>query len=199
MRKLLLASTNKGKLRELQALLADEDWQILSLADYPDYIAPEETGDSFAENALLKARAAAAYTGLITLADDSGLTVDFLGGAPGINSARYAGEGCSSADCNSKLLKELKGTPRELRKAAFICVIAVVLPGGGQQVFCGRLQGLIAEDYAGEGGFGYDPLFYLPHYDKTVAQLSAEQKNKISHRARALAAAKEYLRGIEEI
>lgn len=199
MKKLLLASTNKGKLRELQALLADENWQILSLADYPDYIAPEETGDSFAENALLKAKAAAAYTGLITLADDSGLTVDYLGGAPGIYSARYAGEGCTPADCNSKLLNELKGMPRELRKAAFVCVIAVVFPGGGQQVFCGRLQGVIAEDYAGEGGFGYDPLFYLPSYDKTLAQLSIEQKNKISHRARALAAAKEYLRSIVEI
>ena len=199
MRKLLLASTNQGKLRELQALLAGEGWQVLSLADYPDFIAPPETGESFAENALLKAHAAAAYTGLITLADDSGLTVDCLGGAPGIYSARYAGESCTPAECNEKLLRQLAGTPMPLRTAAFVCVLAIVIPDGAQQIFCGRLEGLIAEDYAGEGGFGYDPLFYLPPYKQTVAQLSAEQKNEISHRARALRDAKEYMRSINQI
>lgn len=184
----VLVSHNKKKIAELRAILADvcPDLTLLSAgeAGLPDDI-PED-GDTFADNALIKARAAAAL-GYIGIADDSGLTVDALGGAPGVYSARYAGEHGDDAANNAKLLRELAARPNEPRTAAFVCAMACVFPDGGSFTCEGRCPGEILESARGEGGFGYDPLFLYVPAGKSFAELSGEEKNRISHRARALA------------
>lgn len=185
--RLVLASTNPGKRREIEALLAPLGIGVATAAElgFTEEIA--ETGDTFQENARLKACAVARALGLPALADDSGLAVQALGGAPGVYSARYAGGGGDAAN-NAKLLAEMAGTPPERRGAAFICVMVCCRPDGRILQTQGRLEGRIALAADGQGGFGYDPVFELPQRGLTVARLSTEEKNAVSHRGQALRA-----------
>lgn len=192
--KLILATRNADKVREITRILEDLPVEILSLEKLPG--APEaiEDGRTFEENAVKKARSASEYSGETSLAEDSGLMVDHLGGAPGILSARFAGEDASYKLNNDKLLSLLKGINLEDRTAAFVCVAAVYTPDGSVRLFRGACRGFISEEPSGASGFGYDPVFFVPEYGKTFAELGEEVKNRISHRARALAKVKEYLR-----
>ncbi len=174
-------------------MLVDLGINVVSLNDFPEIPEIVEDGKSFLENALKKGRAVAEATGETVLADDSGLEVDALGGAPGIHSARYAGDDASDLQNNRKLLEELKGIPTAKRAAAFRCVMVLYSPDGRFEAFEGLWEGRIAETPAGKGGFGYDPLFFLPGEGMTVAQLSPEVKNSVSHRAQAFAKLKERL------
>ncbi|WP_031513059.1 XTP/dITP diphosphatase [Desulfofalx alkaliphila] len=196
--KMVLASGNQGKLTELKTMLAHLNIEVLSLADYPEMPETVEDGHSFESNAQKKAREAAEYTGLLALADDSGLEVDFLNGQPGVHSARFAGEPKDDAANNEKLLQLLKGLPWEKRTARFRCVIAICTPAGEMYTADGSCAGFILEQSRGDGGFGYDPLFYVPQYDKTFAELTMEEKNKISHRGIALKKAVQILERIKE-
>lgn len=188
---LVIASRNRGKVDEYRELL-QLSVNILSLADFPDIPPIEETGTTFRENALLKARVAAA-TGRIALADDSGLEVDYLHGAPGVFSSRYAGPEQSDAANNRKLLKALHGVPLSERSARFRCVIAVVTPEGKEFWGEGVCEGIITFKPRGTNGFGYDPLFLIPSLGKTFAELGPEVKNRISHRAHAMRAVRDIL------
>ena len=180
-RTIVIATKNKGKLREFRSILADAYDDILSLADFDDIPDIEETGLSFRENALIKAKATSDFLGMDAIGDDSGLVVDALDGAPGIYSARYAGDGASDDENNKKLLSELKGEKN--REARFVCCIALVLTDGTREFFEGECCGQIIQEKRGESGFGYDPVFYVPQYGKTMAQLGPDIKNSISHRA----------------
>ncbi len=191
--KIVLASRNQGKLQEFKALLASLPVEVASLQNYPEVPEVAEDGATFAENAVKKARAVAAATGLWALADDSGLEVDYLNGAPGVYSARFAGEGRDDRANNEKLLRLLAGVPPEKRTARFRCVVAVATPGGEVYTAEGACAGVIAAEPRGNRGFGYDPLFFVPQLGKTFAELDPEVKNTISHRARALAGAREIL------
>lgn len=191
---LLIATGNQHKIHEISLLLADIPVTIKTLVDFPLLCLPPETGDSFHANAAIKAEAASKETGLLTLADDSGLEVDALHGAPGVYSARFAGNGHDDAANNDKLLKLLKGVPEAERSARFRCSIALAEPGKQTVFFDGICEGFIALSLQGNGGFGYDPLLYLPKLGKTVAQLTETEKNSLSHRAKALQKAKVYLR-----
>lgn len=193
MKELLVATGNAGKVKELGALLEGTGVWLYSLRDFPGLPPVLEDGSTFEENAVKKAQSACAATGLPVIADDSGLLVAALGGRPGVYSARYAGEGCSDEANNLQLVGELAGTPQNLRTAAFRCVIALCLPDRECRTFTGELQGVILEAAAGSGGFGYDPLFMIPEYGMTLAELPLEIKNRISHRGRAFAALKQYL------
>lgn len=183
---LVLASHNAGKLKELQAMLGDSV-HLRSIGEFSS-VEPEETGLSFVENAILKARNAARISGLPALADDSGLAVDFLDGAPGIYSARYA-DGQGDAANNAKLLEALKDVPAEQRDAQFVCVLALVRHADDPlPIICeGLWHGRILSAASGEHGFGYDPLFWVPERDCSSAELSPVEKNQLSHRARAMA------------
>ncbi|KUK35931.1 MAG: XTP/dITP diphosphohydrolase [Clostridia bacterium] len=194
MNKLVIASRNRGKIAEYGEMLRDLPVEILSLADFPDLPEVRETGRTFRENALIKARAAAAATGLIALADDSGLEVDYLNGAPGVYSSRYAGPEQDDEANNRKLLAALEGVPMALRGARFRCVIAIVTPEGREFLSEGVCEGRISLAPRGRAGFGYDPLFLVPSLGKTFAELGPEVKNRISHRAQALRAARDMLR-----
>lgn len=186
-KRLLVATRNRGKVAELAELLGDLAVSWLSLDDVAVRETVAETGETFRENALLKARGYAQMTGLLTLADDSGLEVDALHGRPGVHTARYGGEGLSDAERYRLLLQEMADVPDEERAARFRCVMALVGADGRlHHVSEGVCPGRIAQDPAGEGGFGYDPVFYLPERGRTMAQLAAEEKNAISHRGRAL-------------
>ncbi len=180
---IVLATGNKGKIREFSGLLEGVFGRIISLNDLESPRDVLEDGETFKENALKKARAIAAYSGLPALADDSGLVVDSLGGRPGVYSARYAGEGATDRDNIAKLLTELSGI--EGRKARFVCVLALASPDGEEITAEGTCEGVILTEPRGEGGFGYDPVFYLPELGKTMAELPPEKKNTLSHRARA--------------
>ena len=184
--KIVLASRNRKKIGELRTILSESfsELEILSLDDVGILDEIEEDGKSFEENALIKARVAAT-SGYIGVGDDSGLTVDVLGGDPGIYSARYAG-GHDDADNNRLILKNLKDVPAEKRSAHFVSVIACVFPDGREIVARGECPGTMLFDYRGNGGFGYDPVFFVPALKKTFSQLSAEEKNAISHRGKAL-------------
>lgn len=184
--KILLATANRGKIKEIKHILEGLDLEIVTLDDYPGLRLPPEDGSTFRENALIKARAAASKTGVAALADDSGLEVDFLGGLPGIRSARYAGTGASDRDNWLKLLKELDGAPEEKRSARFRCAVALVWPDGGEEVFEGSFEGVISAEPKGAHGFGYDPVFFIPAMGKTAAELTPDEKNSVSHRAKAL-------------
>ncbi len=190
---LLLATNNKGKVREYKNLLRNLPYKLVTLADKGIATTVEETGKSLEENASLKATAFAAESQLLTLADDSGLEVEALGGEPGPLSARYAGENASDADRVNYLLSRLKDVPREKRSARFRCVIAIAIPCGKVELCCGECAGLITFAPRGEHGFGYDPVFYLPEFDKTMAELPAETKNRVSHRGRAARKARQVL------
>jgi XTP/dITP diphosphohydrolase len=185
-RKLLLATNNRGKVREYHSLLKDVPLKLVTLADEGIKTIVEETGKTFEENAGLKAKIIAAESRLLTLADDSGLEVDALGGEPGVLSARYAGEGTSDAEKVDYLLSRLKGIPEGKRSAQFRCVIAVAEPDGETEFFSGECRGVITLAPHGTNGFGYDPVFFIPELGKTMAELSFEEKNSISHRARAV-------------
>ncbi|AKG53348.1 nucleoside 5-triphosphatase RdgB [Dehalogenimonas sp. WBC-2] len=189
MPELLLATNNKGKVREYHTLLRDCGYRLVTPADKGISIEVPEIGKSFVENAVLKAKAFAAVSGLLTLADDSGLEVDALGGAPGIYSARYAGDKSSDTDNIDLLLHNLTDVPEDGRSARFRCVIAIVSQSGGTLWTEGKVEGTIASEAKGRYGFGYDPVFYLPELGKTMAELTPEEKNCLSHRASAASAA----------
>lgn len=183
---IVLATRNEGKVREFLNLLAGLDLNILSMKNFPDIGDIEESGTTFEENALLKAKTVSSKTGLIAIADDSGLEVDALDGRPGIYSARYAGEAASDRENYLKLLEEIKHLPEADRGAAFVCTIAVSTPSGESITAVGRCKGIIASGPEGEGGFGYDPVFYLPDSGCSMASISKEAKNNISHRGKAV-------------
>ena len=183
--KIILATQNQGKIRELQELLVDEGIEVLSLSDIPDWEDVEENGETFADNAALKARAAVQRTGLIALADDSGLEVDDLDGAPGVYSARYAGEPKDDERNNDKLLHLLETTSDDKRMARFRCALVMATPFGKEYLTEGVVEGQILRQRRGQDGFGYDPIFYLPEYARTMAELTMTEKNKLSHRAQA--------------
>ncbi len=185
--KLVIATRNQGKVREIREKFAPlREWEILSLQEAGDPPDVEEDGTTFAENALKKARAVAAFAGLPALADDSGLVVDALGGEPGVYSARYAGEGATDAQRNELVLSKLQGVPGERRSARFVCVMALAFPDGREYTVEGLCEGVILSEPRGGQGFGYDPIFFLPDLGRSMAELSLEEKNRISHRARAL-------------
>ncbi|MBC5626924.1 XTP/dITP diphosphatase [Clostridium sp. NSJ-49] len=200
MKKLIIASNNKKKIKELKAIVENLGWDVKSLADENIDIEVEEDGLTFEANAEKKAREI--YDFLIkrgdknfaVLSDDSGLEVDCLNGAPGVYSARYAGEHGNDAANNKKLLEELKNVKGEDRRGRFVCAIALIDTNGNSNIVRGTVEGLIKEELNGEGGFGYDPLFYYEPANMTFAELEASEKNKISHRANALKKIEEYLK-----
>ena len=192
-RKLLVATHNPGKVREYRSLLADLPLEVTYLDAEGITLEVEETGHTFAENAVLKATTYARTSGLWTWADDSGLEVDALDGAPGVYAARYGGSGLSDADRYRKLLDALTGVSWTRRTARFRCVVALATPTGDVQTADGACEGIIAFGPAGSNGFGYDPVFYLPDRGQTMAQLPAETKHEISHRGRAARAAETLL------
>lgn len=182
---IVLATRNKGKVKEMQELLKDFPVEVRSLNDFGPIPEAVEDGETFDENAYKKAHFTAKVLGLPAISDDSGLVVEALDGAPGVRSARYAGDNASDAENISKLLKEMEGTTN--RKAAFECVISLAVPSGPALTYEGRCEGEITTAPQGEGGFGYDPVFFYPPYGKTFAESSMEEKNKVSHRGKALA------------
>ncbi len=183
---MIVATRNRGKIREIREALRELGLRIYSLSDFTDVPEIEEDGKSFTENALKKARFYSKVFGKLTLADDSGLEVDSLKGLPGIYSARYAGKEASTRGNNQKLLNEMEGISLSKRGARFKCVIAMVSPDGREAIAEGSCKGRIGFKEKGRKGFGYDPLFILPKYGKTMAELSLEEKNRISHRGKAL-------------
>ncbi|HHU05201.1 MAG TPA: XTP/dITP diphosphatase [Clostridiales bacterium] len=196
--KFVLASNNIKKLKEMREILSELGLEVISQAEAGVNIEVEETGSTFEENAVLKATAVMEATGLPAVADDSGLMVDALGGEPGIYSARYGGEECKTdAERIEFLLRNMEDTDN--RSASFVSMIACVFPDGRRIVTKGECTGLILKEPRGSGGFGYDPVFYLPEFGVTMAEMSAEEKNKISHRAKALNNLKEELKRIYTI
>lgn len=192
--KLVLATRNQGKVREIGEILKDENGlELLSLCNYPDAPDVVEDGNTYEENAIKKASVLAEYTGHLTIADDSGLAVDALDGAPGVHSARYAGEESSDQDRIAKLLDALDTVPDDRRSARFICAVAIAEPLAQAQVVRGICKGWIIHTPRGKSGFGYDPVFVPVGYDKTFAELGDEIKNEISHRAKALDKARKLL------
>jgi len=195
---LVVATRNKKKLTEIRDLLADLDFSILSIEDFPDIPEIEEDGDTFEENARKKAVQVAQITERLTLADDSGLEIDYLKGEPGVRSARFAGENATDEDRNRKVLNLLKGVPKRERTARFRCAIAIASSDGQVEIVSGTREGEIGPEPRGSAGFGYDPIFIVPAYGKTFAELGQEKKNQISHRAIALKKAKNLLRTYTE-
>jgi XTP/dITP diphosphohydrolase len=193
MPELLLASSNQGKIKEYRILLDGLGYRITTLAEQQIEEVIAELGTSYGQNAQLKAVRYAGLSHLTALADDSGLEVDALGGAPGVQSARFAGEAATDADRVSLLLAKLNGVPWERRTARFKCVIAIASPEGLSEVCYGECQGIVAFETRGENGFGYDPIFYLPEMGKTMAELPLQLKNQISHRAQASQTARQVL------
>jgi len=186
----VLASNNKNKYREIKEILKKFRLRCFSLADAGIDIDIDETGETLKENAAIKARAVRnLIKDKIIIADDTGLEVDYLAGAPGVYSARFAGPECSYLDNNIKLLKIMRGVPKNQRKAVFKTVIHIIFPDGYEKSVIGKVKGLITENMRGENGFGYDPVFYLPSLKKTYAELNLSQKNKVSHRMQAICAA----------
>ena len=194
--RVVLATHNAGKIRELADPMADFGIEVVGLSLFPEIGEIEETGTTFEENALIKARAVCAATGLVAVADDSGLEVDALDKGPGVYSARYMGEDTPYTIKNQKILDLLAGVPEKKRTARFVCVIAAVLPDGREFTTKGTIEGIIGYESRGEGGFGYDPIFFVPEFGCSTAELTMEQKNKISHRGKALRAMKEVLKEV---
>ena len=190
---LVLATANRAKGRELRALLGDLPYRVLDLSDFPGVVLPPEGATSYAENALVKARTVARATGLIALADDSGIEVDALGGGPGVLSARYGGEGLTDADRNALMLRELRGVPPERRGARYRAGVAVVSPSGREATAEGVVEGRLLTEECGAGGFGYDPMFFHEPLGATFAEVTAEAKHAVSHRGRAMVRARAIL------
>lgn len=193
MKELVLATRNRHKGEELSALLADLGIRIRTLEEFPDAPDVVEDGETCEANAIKKATVVARHTGLLAVADDTGLMVEALDGRPGVLAARYAGEQATYEDNWRKLLRELKDVPPERRQARFVTVAAIARPSGDVKAVEGVLEGLITDAPAGSEGFGYDPVFWVPELGRTLAQLSPDEKNRVSHRARALAKVKEIL------
>lgn len=183
---LVLATNNKDKIREIRELLDDLPITILTREDFLDFPDPEETGETLEENAILKATAIRDFCDMPALADDSGLEVDALDGAPGVYSSRYAGEDVTYRDNNEKLLRELKDVPEKKRTARFRCVIAIAWLDGTVETVDGAAEGRITTDIAGRDGFGYDPVFFYPPAGRRFSEMSSEEKNEVSHRGKAL-------------
>ena len=197
LKKIVVASRNTGKIREIRSVLEPLGFEVLSSEDFPEIGEIEETGETFTENAMIKAQYVGEKTGLPALADDSGLEVDYLNGRPGIFSARYSGENASDEENNQKLLEELSGVPYAERTARYVCALAIFRPDSRTFVNVeGICEGIILEDYRGNGGFGYDPLFLYPDIEKTFAEIPLEIKNKLSHRGKALDALKKVLQNL---
>jgi XTP/dITP diphosphohydrolase len=194
-RPLVLGSSNPDKQREMTELLEGLGWEVRSLGDFDPIAAPEETGTTFEENAALKARYYSDATGIACVADDSGLVVDALDGAPGIYSARFAGPDANAGQNNAKLLELLQDIPWHERTARFVCCAAFAAPGQDPQVVRGEVEGHIAMTPSGAGGFGYDPLFVPQGQDTTFGEMTASAKHALSHRGRALQALRKYLEG----
>ena len=193
---LVLATRNIHKAKEIQAFLEGLGYRILTLEAFPSVPEVVEDGDSYEANAMKKAKMTALHTGKMALADDTGLEVDALQGQPGLFSARFAGEGVTYADNRRKLLSLLKDVPPRKRTARFRCVMVLAMPGGQTRTVEGVVEGTITQEECGEGGFGYDPVFYLPALGKTLAQLTFEEKNRVSHRAKALQQIREILKSV---
>ena len=191
---LVLATANRAKGRELAALLADLPYRIRDLSAYPGVVLPQEGESSYAENALGKARTVTMATGALALADDSGIEVDALGGRPGVLSARYGGPDLTDPERNALVLRELERVPTERRTARYRAVIAMTGPDGREATVEGSVEGVLLQAPRGQGGFGYDPIFYYPPLGATFAEIAAEAKHAISHRGRAMALARELLR-----
>lgn len=192
-RTLVLATANRAKARELRALLDGIPYRVLDLTDFPSLTLPPEGQESYGANALLKSRAVATATGMLALADDSGIEVDALGGRPGVLSARYGGEGLSDEERCVEMLRELREVPPERRTARYRCVVALSAPEGPEMTAEGVVDGMLLDAPRGSGGFGYDPLFYYPALGATFAQISPEAKHAVSHRGRAMAEARRIL------
>lgn len=200
MKRILFATGNAGKMKEIRMILADLGLEILSMKEAGVSIDIEENGATYEENALIKARAVAACAGNdIVMADDSGLEIDYLNKEPGVFSARYMGEDTPYSVKNANLIGRLEGVPEEERTARFVCAIAAVLPGGRELTTRAAIEGRIGYEEKGTGGFGYDPIFYVPELNKTTAELTGEEKNLVSHRGKALQLMKEELRKNENI
>ncbi|MGZ9792888.1 XTP/dITP diphosphatase [Bacillus atrophaeus] len=195
MKEAIIATHNPGKVKEFKDILAPKGYDVKSLADIGFLEEIEETGHTFEENAVLKAEAVAKAVNKMVIADDSGLSVDNLGGSPGVYSARYAGEQKDDMANINKVLQELKGIEKEQRTARFRCALAVSIPGEETKTVEGHVEGYIAEEPKGENGFGYDPIFIVKDKDKTMAELTSNEKNKISHRANALKKLSQLLEG----
>ena len=198
MKKIIFATGNEGKMKEIRRILADPSLEILSLKDAGINADIDENGKSFEENAMIKAEAICKMTGEIVLADDSGLEIDYLNKEPGIYSARYMGEDTSYHIKNANLVERLEGVPDEKRTARFVCAIAAVLPDGRELTTRATIEGRIGYEEKGTNGFGYDPIFYVPEFGKTTAELTEEEKNQVSHRGKALELMKEELKKYED-
>lgn len=185
-KRVIVASGNQGKIREIREILAPLDLEVVSMKEAGIEVDVDETGTSFEENALLKARGIAMLTDDLVIADDSGLEIDYLNKEPGIYSARYLGRDVSYDIKNQNLLDRLDGVPDEKRSARFVCAVAAILPNKKELVVRGVMEGRIGYEIRGEHGFGYDPIFYLPEYGMSSAEILPEEKNKISHRGKAL-------------
>lgn len=197
-KKIIFATGNQGKMEEIKAVFSDFDGEILSMKEAGIVCDIEENGKTFEENALIKAEAIHKFTDAVVLADDSGLEVDYLNKEPGVYSSRYLGEDTPYSVKNQKIMERLSGVPKEQRTARFVCAIAAVLPNGNNHIVRQTIEGYIGYEERGEHGFGYDPIFMVPEYEKTTAELTMEQKNEISHRGKALKAMREVLRGETE-
>lgn len=193
MEKLIFATGNENKMKEIRMILADCGYEILSMKEAGIDIDIVEDGKTFEENAMIKAKAISEVVGCVVLADDSGLEVDALDKAPGIYSARFMGEDTSYKIKNQAIIDKLEGVPDEERTARFVCAIAAAFPDGRVETRRGTIEGRIGYEESGENGFGYDPIFYVPEFGKTTAELSPEEKNQISHRGKALTMIKEVL------
>lgn len=191
----VLATNNENKVKEIRPLLTSDKWQLLTLSDFPSFPPVEEDGQTLEENALKKARSVAKKTGHTALADDTGLEVSYLNGAPGVLSARYAGPGCDYEANNKKLLAALEGVPWEERIARFRCVVAIVSPSGEENFVEGTCDGTVAFKPEGKSGFGYDPVFWVPELEKTFAEVDLKTKNRVSHRSKAFRKARLFLEG----
>lgn len=190
---IIIATGNENKVREIRQILSGLSDKVISMKEAGISCDIEETGETFAENALIKARAVAAHCDGVVIADDSGLCVDAMGGAPGVYSARFMGEETPYSEKNAAIIEKLSGLEGQDRSARFVCAMAGVLPNGEEFIVEGVMEGQIAKESAGENGFGYDPIFFLPEYGKTSAEIAPEEKNRISHRGKALRGIREEL------
>ena len=186
MNKIILASNNNGKIKEFREIFKEMDIELVPMKEAGIDVDIEENGETFEENSLIKARTVCKLSGCITIADDSGLEVDYLGGQPGVYSARFMGHDTSYDIKNKAIIDKLKGVSGKDRSARFVAVIAAVFPDGRELVTRGTMEGIIGQEPLGENGFGYDPILFLPEYNKSSAELAPEEKNKISHRGKAL-------------
>lgn len=194
MEKLIFATGNEGKMKEIRMILGDLDYEILSMKEAGISADIVEDGKTFEENAMIKAKAISKLANCLVLADDSGLEVDYMDKQPGIYSARWMGEDTSYDIKNKKIIENLEGVPEEKRTARFVCAVAAAFPDGRVITKRGTIEGIIGYEQRGENGFGYDPIFFLPEYGMTTAELPVEEKNKISHRGRALEQIKQELK-----